>query len=280
MTYTIYADILFLLNFIADFICLCFSLYICRLDRKLIRISLSAFIGGIYSVLSLYLSDLQSFALLVIHISVLIIICAVSAPVSDAKSVLKLSCIFFFFSSLCGGIATSVFSHFGKYTEYFGSIYADISPLSLILIFLAVFSFSIPFFVKTRNRLSEKTVCVTITHQNKKKSFDALIDSGNLLSDPISGDCIILLKEYELLNFFDEKNLSALKKLDVLSENFPYGIRLVPTDKGLISIFRPEKIEVKIFSKKTKKLVSALIGIDFSKGSFGGAGGLIPISLI
>ena len=118
------------------------------------------------------------------------------------------------------------------------------------------------------------------SRKNKNKTFDALVDTGNLLSDPISGDCIILLKEYVLRDIFDENNLKAIKKLDVLSEYFPCGIRLISTDRGLIPIFRPEKIEIKQFSKKNKKLVSALIGIDFSEGSFGGAGGLLPASLI
>jgi len=280
LTYTVYADVLFILNFIADFICVCISLYICRLKRRILHVFASALIGGIYSVLSLYLSELPKFPLLCVHTAVLIIICAVSAPTTDSKSVLRLSFIFFLVSSLCGGISTSVFSFFGKYVEYFGSVYADVSPINLIIIIISAFIISIPLFIKTRNRIKEKTVCVTISRKNKNKSFDALVDTGNLLSDPISGDCIILLKEYVLRDIFDENNLKAIKKLDVLSENFPCGIRLISTDRGLIPIFRPEKVEIKQFSQKNKKLVSALIGIDFSEGSFGGAGGLLPASLI
>ena len=54
-------------------------------------------------------------------------------------------------------------------------------------------------------------------------------------------------------DIFDENNLKAIKKLDVLSENFPCGIRLISTDRGLIPIFRPEKVEIKQFSQKNKK---------------------------
>jgi hypothetical protein len=116
--------------------------------------------------------------------------------------------------------------------------------------------------------------------QKKSSSLDALIDSGNLLTDPISNDGIMLIKHDSLNDFFSYQQLCAIKELNVLSENFPTGIRLVSSDRGLIPVFRPEKAEIKLFGVKGKKDISILVGIDFSSGSFGGVGGLIPAQYI
>ena len=128
--------------------------------------------------------------------------------------------------------------------------------------------------------MASKTVSVSISHRGKTAVFDALIDSGNLLSDPISGDGIIIIKHTKLNDIYSVDQLDAIKSLDVLSEKFPTGIRLISSGDGLIPIFRPKSVMVKPLRKNSKKDISVLIGIDFSKGSFGGAEGLIPAQYV
>lgn len=206
----------------------------------------------------------------------LIILCAIATPASDAKSILRTSAVFFGTNALSGGIITGIFSWTEKYFLWGGGIYADVSLAELISIILIIVAVSVPFFIKTGNRITVKSASVFITFHGHSTHFDALIDSGNLLTDPISGDGIILIKHSKLKEIFSVQQLSAIKKLDVLSESFPTGIRLISTDNGLIPVFRPQNAEVKIFGDKEKREISVLVGIDFSGGSFGGAWGLIP----
>jgi hypothetical protein len=145
----------------------------------------------------------------------------------------------------------------------------------LIVLFVIAIALSFPFFIASRNRLRIKTAKLYIEFENGGTSFDALIDSGNLLTDTLSGDGIILVKKEAVENNFTSKQIEAIKKLDVLSENFPLGIRLIPSEKGLIPVIRPKKVMVKVFGKE-KREVSAVIGFDFTEGSFGGASGLLP----
>lgn len=280
LTYTIYADVLFVLNFAVDFICICFSLYVCKLNRKAIPIIISSSIGGIYSILFLFLKENEYFLQLVIHISVLILICAISTPSKDVKTVLKVSAVFFGISGLCGGIITSVFSFAGKYYIFGGGIYADVTFTELIITVALLSISAIPFFVKTKNKINVKTVSVSISFQGRQSNFDALIDSGNLLRDPISNDGILLVKDKKLRDIFTQNQLLAIKELNVLSESFPTGIRLISIQNGLLPIFRPQSTDLKIFGIKGKKGISVLVGIDFSQGSFGGAEGLIPAEYI
>lgn len=241
---------------------------------------ISSTLGGIYSVLSLYISNLPFILQLFIHISALILICIISVPASDVKTVLKTSFVFWGVSSLIGGIITSVFSWLGKYFLLGERLYANTTAFELISMILFLTAVSIPLFKKTSNRINAKTSLVRMSFQGRSIQFDALIDSGNLLCDPISGDGIILIKDFKLKEIFSPQQLLAIKSLDVLSENFPMGIRLISTDNGLIPIFRPKYTEVKIFGTKQKREISVLMGIDFTKGSFGGAAGLIPLQYV
>lgn len=269
-----------MINFVTDFIYLYSALCICKLRRRTIPILTSAVLGGVYSVIWLFMTDIHLIFQMIIHISVLILICAIAVPANDAKTVFKTSSVFFVINAFGGGIISSIFSMSGRYFIFGGGIYADISPLIFLAFTLIIIALSVPLFVKTKNKLSSKTVSVFLMFQKKSSSLDALIDSGNLLTDPISNDGIMLIKHNSLNDFFSYQQLCAIKELNVLSENFPTGIRLVSSDRGLIPVFRPEKAEIKLFGVKGKKDISILVGIDFSSGSFGGVGGLIPAQYI
>lgn len=236
--------------------------------------------GGIYSVLSLYFVSFNFLLQIFIHIAVLIIICSIATPATDSNTVIKTTAVFFVINAASGGIISGIFSLRGKYVLRGTVIYADISPVELCLIILFIIAVSIPFFIKTGKRISIKTATISISFHGNSTELDALIDSGNLLSDPISGDGIILIKEHELKKIFSNNELLAIKSLDVLSESFPTGIRLISSDNGLIPVFRPKLTEVKIFGRKESKKISVLVGIDFSSGTFGGTYGLIPAQYI
>ncbi len=279
MTYTLYADVLFLLNFVIDYICLWLTLYICRLRRKGVALTVSSFVGGIYALCAPLLWDMSVFIRVFVNVLSLIIICTIATPTNDARTIFKTSIVFLGVSSLLGGIITSIFNQFGKYAISNGMVYADISSIMLLGLFVIAIALSFPFFIASKNRLRIKTAKLYIEFENGKTAIDALIDSGNLLTDTLSGDGIILVKKEAIENHFTSKQIEAIKKLDVLSEDFPLGIRLIPSEKGLIPIIRPKKVTVKVFGKE-KKEISAVIGLDFSEGSFGNTSGLLPAEYV
>jgi stage II sporulation protein GA (sporulation sigma-E factor processing peptidase) len=255
---------------------MCCSLYVCKLKRNVLPITLSAILGGIYSILSLFIQSSFYILQLMIHIPILLIMCVIATPSKSAKTVFRVFLCFLGLSSLGGGIITSIFSFLGKYFIFGSRIYADITPFELIAVLLITGLFATLFFIKTGNKLSAKTARVTISFHGKNATFEALIDSGNLLTDPISNDGIILIKYSALKDIFTVQQLDAIKKLDVLSESFPTGIRLISSDRGLIPVFRPENAEVKVYGEKGKRQISIISGIDFSSGTFGGTLSLIP----
>ena len=89
-----------------------------------------------------------------------------------------------------------------------------------------------------------------------------------MLCDPISADPVILVKK---------RSLDSLT-VDAQPETLP-GFRLIPSDRGLISAFRPQKICVKGENGKERE-ASALIGIDTAEGTFSGSDALVPASII
>ena len=111
MTQDVYVDLLFLINFSMDYLCL----YICAkvLHRKanLPKMLISSAIGGIYSVVSIFLSHLPAIEL-IIDALVCLIMCAIVFADKGRRISSTLLCAFLFvgISMMTGGCMTAVFN--------------------------------------------------------------------------------------------------------------------------------------------------------------------------
>ena len=87
-------------------------------------------------------------------------------------------------------------------------------------------------FFKVRSSVS--SVTVELTYEKKKKTFGAIVDSGNFLRDPISGRPCIVVDSTLLEGLFPPKLVQMAEKgqlcsLGIDDENIKRNIRLVPT---------------------------------------------------
>ena len=290
MVTEVYADLLFLINFSMDYLCL----YICAriLHRKmsLFKMVIAAAVGGVYSIISLVL-DLGGAISLTIDIVVCILMCAIVFAEKTRRVASTLLCSFLFLgiSMMTGGAMTAIFNLLNRLDLPIDSIGEDgISPYLFAI--LAIISAIIT--LRGSDILSRKSTVTTCTLKvkikQKEATFKALSDSGNLARDPLGGKPIIIVdrnifSEIADLSFFDE--LASGKT----PQNLPYrNTRIIPIKtavaSSLLVAISPDKLTVELYDSKKKQTLSADIDALVAPSELGevgeGCNAIIPAEIL
>lgn len=197
---TVYADILFFINFSMDFLCF----YICSrvLGRRLhvLRATVASVIGGAYSVAMLFF-DPGGSAEILLDIGVLLIMCAVAQP--NGKNSLAGefggAAMYAGISAALGGFMTAVYSLANRLglsgdaaAPGSGDIGGEMSAWVFALLAASGAAAAVIGGRRLRLRSSGDRFSVTVSMGGKNASFDGMTDSGNLLSDPLSGRRVMI----------------------------------------------------------------------------------------
>lgn len=190
MVRTVYVDLLFLINFSMDFLCFFLTTRLFSRPFPIFRVLLSSVLGGIYSVLSLFWS-FRGLLLLLFDIGICAVMCLVvflSRSTSPSRMTTEIL-LYTGISMALGGIMTAAYSILNQIgaAELLTSDSDGIS--SWIFLLLAVVGggatlLGSKFFRRDSVR---KYFTVTVGLCGKERSFRAVIDTGNSLSDPITG---------------------------------------------------------------------------------------------
>ena len=290
MVTDVYADLLFLINFSMDYLCL----YICArvLHRKtsLVKMVIAASIGGIYSVISLVL-NLSGIFSLTVDVAVCIAMCAIVFAEKKRRASSTLLCSFLFVgvSMMTGGTMTAIFNLLNRLDLPIESIGEDgISPYLFAI--LAIISGIIT--LRSGKILSKKSTISTCTLKVKIKgneaTFTALSDSGNLARDPLGGKPIIVLDSNLFstmadMSFFDELACGKTPR-NILYRN----TRIIPiktaTGSSLLVAVSPDKLTVAVYDSRKNRTRSADIDALVAPSDIGeigeGCNAIIPAELL
>ena len=109
----VYGDLLFFINFSMDFLCFYISCLLLHQRLPIFRACLSSFVGGVYSVLALFLT-FDGAKATALDILVLILMCLVVYCGKEVTflRIVKGIFLYFFVSALLGGLMTALFSLF------------------------------------------------------------------------------------------------------------------------------------------------------------------------
>ena len=190
----VYADLLFLINFSMDFLCLYLSVRLLHLKRSTGRMLLSAALGGLYSVAVLFF-DADAGLSLAVDLGVCMLMCAIcSAGKGVGLARLLLLCgTYFGISALMGGGMTALYHLLNKANLPLGEVQSDgISAwmfLALATVSALAAAFGTRLFSKQKNT---HTCTVHVRLESATWELSGLCDSGNLLCDPISGTPVIV----------------------------------------------------------------------------------------
>lgn len=228
----VYADLLFLVNFSMDFLCLYLSVKLLHLPRVRWRMLLAAALGGVYSVVALLLS-VGSWLALALDLGVCFGMCALCSAGKGVRvgRLLLLCGTYFGISALMGGGMTAIYHLLGRANLPLGDLPGDGISAWMFLALATAAALVAAFGGRLFSRQSAVRTCtVRVRLEGVSWEMQGLCDSGNLLCDPISGTPVIVADRQTWLSALPDALRCAVesdgKALDALEEG--RRVRIVP----------------------------------------------------
>ena len=256
----VYADILILLNILVDYFLISFTSKILKRPVRLIRIILSAVLGGISS-LTILLEPLGTLGELFLKILLCAVICFVCFGYISIKKYLKATIVFFAVSCTYAGIMTAVWYIFRPSAMAINNsvVYFNISPLFLIIFSVAGYIIaSLINFIFSKSASLAQTCTVKLILGEKSAEGNAVIDTGNSLSD-IFGQSEVIIVDKSLF-----ENLT--EGLDTSERNSRYRVLPCTTVSGcdILDGCRCDKAIISV-NGRTVKLDKPIAALSKSK---------------
>ena len=276
----IYVDILFLINFALNYLLLLVTQKVCKHPSPSWRLALGAAAGGVYAVL-MFLPQLSVFYSLVAKLIVSAALIVLSFRISKWRELARLIIMFCAVSFMFAGAAFGLF-YFTDIGSYVGAavsngvFYINL-PLKTLII-SAVVSYVLIrigyriFAAQMRKSGSLFDMC--ITQSGKSARVFALMDTGNALSDPISGEPVIVVEHGSIAHILPEQvnalfeqyaddSIGIMEHIILSDSAYDIAFRLIPfrslgNESGMLLAFKPDRIW---FADAPKDSSDALIGI-------------------
>jgi len=248
----VYIDSVFIINFVINYVLILVTAKICAEYVKRYRIILSAFAGALYSVFAtLERTGTASHFLIKIAVCVLMMV----ITFFDKKFLLRKILVFCSVSAGFAGVVMAV-SLLG-YGDISGGNIFQAPRFSVLLISFAaayvVFTVIFKKMGKSRINISEMTVWL----DGRKVKFKALQDTGNSLSDPMTGRSAAVTDVHTVAPLFDKVTADVIKKVNsgdavsvfekLIKTGSRYKFCLVPykavgMDSGMLLAFTPDEV--------------------------------------
>ncbi|MGM9550871.1 MAG: sigma-E processing peptidase SpoIIGA [Clostridia bacterium] len=234
------------------------SLIMCE-ETKWYKTLISAFVGAVYAVAVFFpsLEFFQSFAMKLIISGIMV---GLGFKITNKIRFLKIWCSFYLVSFIFGGAIMAIMSitSLGAKSGAIisnGSIYFSLPWQFVILTSAAVYFMIIVFSRVRKKRIAKEAIgrLVKIYINGKTVEMKAIIDTGNTLSDPITGDPVIVCEYDELKCLFtDTEGVSTIMEKMALTG---MRIRLIPfssigEEKGVMPGFMPDRVEIDQYQAK------------------------------
>lgn len=292
---TVYIDVVFLENLILNVIILYATSLIAKINLKIIRTLISASIGSIYAIMY-YIFQIGLYSNIIFKFVLSVIMIYVAFNPKEFKTLLKVLILFYLTSFVFGGASLSVIylvnaqriniqngMIIGKYTM--NTIFMGI----IIAFIVIVIAFKI---IKSKISKNDLFCDIRFKINNKEIKTKAMLDTGNLLKEPITNIPVVVV-EHKLLydvipneildnienilggdleDISDEVKSDYISKLKVIpftSLGKQNGILLgIKADELIVEEMNSEKkidnVIIGIYNKELskKRTYSALIGID------------------
>ena len=213
---TIYIDVVFLENLVMNSIILIASGIILRKKLKWIRILLASSLGAIYTIIG-YISVLEIYSNLVLKVILSILIIYIAFNPQTVKQLWKDVLIFYLTSFVFGGVAFALI-YVVKPQDILmkNGLFLGTYPLKTVLLAAIVaFIIIIAAFAIVKTKFSKKDMfCdVEVELNNKKIKTRAMIDTGNLLKEPITNTPVIVLEHTLLYECVPKEILDNLESI-------------------------------------------------------------------
>ncbi len=252
---TVYIDMILVENLFMNYIILYATGVIYKMRPKHIRITISSLIGASYAVLS-YLQILEMYSGVVIKVVLSIAMVYIAFNSSNLRTLVKQLLIFYMTSFIFGGAAFALL-YFIKPQDilikngiYIGSYPTKIVLLGAIIGFLLIKT--VFKMIKGRITANELLCKIKVKIFDKEINLTALIDTGNQLKEPITGESVIVIEKQSLIQILPRIILNNID--GILKGKSPEGIeeystklRVIPFSSlgnanGILLGIKPDKV--------------------------------------
>ena len=295
---TIYIDVVLIENLIMNYIILLATGLILKIKIKHIRLIIGSLLGAIYTIIG-YMGILEIYSSFILKIILSIMIVYIAYYPQTLKKMWKELLFFYLTSFVFGGVAFSLI-YIVKPQEIImkNGLFLGTYPLKTVILgAIVAFVIIITAFKIIKSKISKKDlICeITVEIENKKIITKALIDTGNMLKEPITNTPVVVIEHTllydvlpkEILNHLEEiiggdfkeipeeiknKYVSKLKLIPYSSLGKQNGMLLGIKAKKLIIVKGEEKEKIEkeniilgIYDKSLTKKgeYRAIIGMEF-----------------
>lgn len=295
---TIYIDVVLIENLIMNYIILLATGLILKIKIKHIRLIIGSLLGAIYTIIG-YIGILEIYSSFILKIILSIMIVYIAYYPQTLKKMWKELLFFYLTSFVFGGVAFSLI-YIVKPQEIImkNGLFLGTYPLKTVILgAIVAFVIIITAFKIIKSKISKKDlICeITVEIEGKKIITKALIDTGNMLKEPITNTHVVVIEHTllydvipkEILNHLEEiiggdfkeipeeiknKYVSKLKLIPYSSLGKQNGMLLGIKAKKLIIVKGEEKEKIEkeniilgIYDKSLTKKgeYRAIIGMEF-----------------
>ena len=291
---TVYLDIVLLENLCMNYIILFATGYIMKIKMKQLRLLLSAILGGIYAVIA-YIEILPIYSSFGMKILLSVLMVYIAYNSKNIKNLSKQLVVFYLTSFAFGGSAFALL-YFVKPQNILirNGVYVGTYPIKIALLG-GIVGFIITYiaFKVVKTKIHKKDIIYNIEIHIKEKTLKlkAMLDTGNMLKDPISRMPVIVVAKEDLYSILPEKLLDNIDKLiggeaenlleQVEEKEIFTRFRMIPfssvgRQNGIMLGFKSDQVVIEkedetqmknnviigIFNQNFGKNYSALIGMD------------------
>ncbi len=279
---TVYADILFLVNLSLNWFSILLTARIMKLKIKPLKMLLAAALGALCGIVTLFFEN--TLIVTLSEIASAFMMSAIAFSADRFLYYIKICTCLFASGITIGGSLTLIYSLFNRCNIELQK-QSDLSTAFFLLLSLFVTLVAVVFEKTVLSSKKQVNGKIVIEYDKKSKEFDFFCDSGNFLSDPLSGKPAIIVPANELEGLLPENVLSfspiepgALCK----QHKGMNRIRLLPASSvcgsSIMTGFIPDRITV--VTKKLSKEVDAVIAIDRESKKYSHFKALMPITLV
>ena len=277
MEVEVYADLLFLINAGMDGLCLLLTGKLLHRKIKPWRVLLGAILGGIYAVASLLLKAGQALSLLA-DLTVCIAMCGTvfgERRGSGLKHLSRTVGVYFLLSMVLGGIMTALYHLLNR--AGIASLLSGLlteggdGPGSWLFLLLALLGGGISLWGgHLSGRSRSVTVCsVSVELDGKAVELRGMVDSGNLLRDPVGGRLVICADGESLRPLMSHTLFDVLRGKPPAEVGLPPSearrVRVIPagtaTGSGLLYGFLPDRVTITPEGKRQARGVDAVVAV-------------------
>ena len=212
---TFYIDIIFVENIIMNYIILFATGLIIKKDTKHLKLFVSSIIGATYAIMS-YISRLEIYTNQITKFLLSIVMIYIAYNPNNIKKMFKDIVIFYLTSFCFGGAAYYLLYYISpQQIKNIGGTLIGSYPMKIVILggILGFFILNIAFNV-IKNKVDKTSIFYDIEVFYKEKSVKVkmLLDTGNLLVEPITSFPVIIIEKEKMKEILSQKDLEIIGK--------------------------------------------------------------------